>query len=315
MTTGVEQLQGSPAAIEDRCLRCGYDLRGLADDQPCSECGLLAERSRNQSKHLADAPPWLIRRLSTGVSILLCSVMCMVGWTILLMAGQAILNAVNPSGSAHLVFLGFDVGVIGWTVGAWLLMTRGTSAHSACMPKRLRRWFRFSTMFGLVVLGTFHAYLAVTMSGWLWNTGFRSTRSWAYFVVHYVPYLLVGLAWLAFSLNSVFGFLWLRRLAVRVLDSNLAEHSAIVGAGLATSLGLLIVSALASSWIEEAQWMRPKTRMNLSMVLLVFNLALLMTCLLWSLVNLIRFTLAFRRAARESATRWNLADRAATEIS
>ncbi len=49
------------------CYRCGYVLHGIADDQPCPECGLLAERSRRVSDELHDTRPrWLARIARAG---------------------------------------------------------------------------------------------------------------------------------------------------------------------------------------------------------------------------------------------------------
>ena len=39
---------------KDECYRCGYNLLGIADDQACPECGLLAQRSRRVTDELHD---------------------------------------------------------------------------------------------------------------------------------------------------------------------------------------------------------------------------------------------------------------------
>ena len=51
------------------CFRCGYDLRGIADDHACPECGLLAGRRRRATDELhATRPKWL-RKVFHGASI------------------------------------------------------------------------------------------------------------------------------------------------------------------------------------------------------------------------------------------------------
>jgi hypothetical protein len=53
---------GMPVAAVDTCIRCGYDLAGLADDGVCPECALAVQRSRNRSHLLRSADQqWLVR--------------------------------------------------------------------------------------------------------------------------------------------------------------------------------------------------------------------------------------------------------------
>src|SRR5688572_24711285 len=60
--------------VEDACFRCGYALHGIADDQPCPECGLLAARSRQVTDELHHTRPRWLRRLSIGVWLMLLAV-------------------------------------------------------------------------------------------------------------------------------------------------------------------------------------------------------------------------------------------------
>src|ERR1700742_682383 len=55
------------------CIRCGYDLRGTVDDQPCPECGLLAARSLRLTDALRGSRPNWLRGLSIGTRLLLLS--------------------------------------------------------------------------------------------------------------------------------------------------------------------------------------------------------------------------------------------------
>src|SRR3712207_3483647 len=61
----------TPPTLTDVCYRCGYDLRTLADNQPCSECGLLAARSRRPTDELHHTRPGWLRRLAWGVWLIL----------------------------------------------------------------------------------------------------------------------------------------------------------------------------------------------------------------------------------------------------
>ena len=76
------QLEAEPRATN--CYRCGYDLRGIADDQPCPECGLLAERSRRMTDELHNTRPRWLRRISLGVWLILLSLVVLCTWLITL---------------------------------------------------------------------------------------------------------------------------------------------------------------------------------------------------------------------------------------
>src|SRR5262245_33731572 len=64
----------------DECFRCGYALRGIADDQACPECGLLAERSRRVTDELHDTRPKWLRKLAIGTWMILLSIAIVFPW-------------------------------------------------------------------------------------------------------------------------------------------------------------------------------------------------------------------------------------------
>jgi hypothetical protein len=63
-----------PIIPADECFRCGYNLLGVADDQACPECGLLAERSRRTTDELHNTRPKWLRSISRGVNLILLSI-------------------------------------------------------------------------------------------------------------------------------------------------------------------------------------------------------------------------------------------------
>src|SRR5688500_7602255 len=69
------------ATVEaDDCYRCGYALVGIADDQPCPECGLLAERSRRPTDELHNTRPRWHRRLALGAWLVLLVIAIVPVW-------------------------------------------------------------------------------------------------------------------------------------------------------------------------------------------------------------------------------------------
>src|SRR4051812_31770025 len=90
---------------DDECYRCGYQLRGVADDQPCPECGLLAERSRRPSDELHDTRPGWLARLAWGVRLILLALLAAGAWPF---AAAAISEygrfAITPSSWAYVFY-------------------------------------------------------------------------------------------------------------------------------------------------------------------------------------------------------------------
>ena len=70
--------EGSFTIVADlQCIQCGYNLRGLATDKLCPECGTPIERSR-RGDLLNDADPDWLKKLRLGVLVKVCSMVLVV---------------------------------------------------------------------------------------------------------------------------------------------------------------------------------------------------------------------------------------------
>ena len=196
------------------CMRCDYDLRGLAADARCPECGLAVARSLAPAEDLRHAPPGWLAGLAWGCGLLLAS---MLGFIAFLFLRGALRGVLTYSKWVDVVAATAFVG--GATAGVWLL-TR---------PQRKFAPSGAALRWGLRVL----ALLAL---------GDVATLYWVVYTGNYrlPPFQ----QWVMPSAAVVFPallFLHLRRLARRVLDPRLAEHCAIIGIG----TSLMMATALA----------------------------------------------------------------------
>jgi hypothetical protein len=285
----------APTAGDDVCVRCGYDLRGVADDAPCTECGLLAERSRQRDGHLSDATPGWLRGISVGVTLALLAHLIAPAWFVLTVLAWELRTLpwafpTLPISPAHAALLGFDLAALTLIVGVWLL-TR--PQHAAARDGVLRWSLRLASLGPAVALLLLHAAFQVGGFGLV-------TQRVAFAVM--IP-LTVGLAPI-----PALGFTLLRRLAKRVLNPNLAEHAAIVGVGLSLTLAAIPMIVGAIYALDDLPFSR-RQRNALSIGLPLLGMVSFLLFGGWSLLNCVRFALAFRRAHRGASRKWRDADR------
>jgi hypothetical protein len=150
----------------DRCFRCDYDLRGIADEQPCPECGLLAERSRRKTEHLADAPPGWLRRVSIGLRLILWACLLTLLWSALLFVTNALLGGSPMRELASLTTLDAETIIVAGYGMCGVLVFIGILLFTAAEPfvandrwiKFRRRWLRRLAPAPALILAIIWAY-------------------------------------------------------------------------------------------------------------------------------------------------------------
>src|SRR5687767_13131863 len=170
----------APSAEEsiDECFRCGYDLRGIANEQPCPECGLLAERSRRTTDELHDTRPRWLRRLAVGVWLIFPALLIAVLWLPFGLVPELLEDylPVIPSSLSGLFFsalplLGFFVAALILPLAVFLLTTPERVEASDRADRGRRRWLRIcATVPLLTVLVQF------SVNGW--NQRVSATGRW-----------------------------------------------------------------------------------------------------------------------------------------
>jgi hypothetical protein len=288
------------------CFRCGYDLRGIEDERPCPECGLLAARSRRATDELHNTRPRWLRRLGSGVRLMLLAIVLAAVWPVVV---SMLYSMPVPLFLAQrwwfyewLPFLGYDAAAILLFMGACLLSTREGYASADEADGWLRGLLPVAAAAPLLGLALAHAEL------WL-----RARRGWVYYGTGWtvlqmaIPFLLtVGSIPLPLLV-----MVRLRGLARRARSAHLAEHCLIVGAGTSASLliGLvtLVVFENAEAWGLGGHW---TSRSAGAMALMVLIAVCAFLFAMWSMYLLGRFAIAFFAASRRLRRAWTRDDRA-----
>lgn len=294
----------------DDCYRCGYNLHGIADDQACPECGLLAERSRRTSDELHLTRPTWLRRLFLGVLSILLGLLAAPMITLAVAAKNRPLHStVMPQGlldflEVLLPLLGLFVGGIVIGVGAWLLTHPEGYAPADAADQRRRNWLRIASVvptFGVLALAM--SINMIENDGWPASLlGRDSSRK--------LPQKIVIETLVLCSPLPALLFWQLRSLAKRARSAHLAEHCAIVGIGTSLSLIYVATTIFIATYSRALglgeNW---STRSKVATLLLAVVATAAIMVVLWSLYLMIRFAIAFNRAAWKLRTAWNRDDR------
>ena len=207
ITAPIPSAPGGPAPAETltprpSCVRCEYDLRGLAADAACPECGLPVEHSLAAAKDgslLRYAPPGWVASLSWGAGLVLFS-------PILSYLYAAHLAPRLARVSLEAYFGGIASANLLFAAGVWLLTRPRPRAGGSGFAWR---WaLRLVSLVPVVQTAATYASMAPGM-------GAR---------VRINPVI----ALVAFTPLPALLFLWLRRLALGLPNRRLAEHCLIV---------------------------------------------------------------------------------------
>ena len=281
----------------DECYRCGYDLRGIANDGACPECGLLAERSRRVTEELHDTRPRWLRSLSRGINLILLAI---VAPFVTPVSAAFWLNSSPPWWISYAELVAFDISALLLLLGDILLTLREGYAPADQADRRLRILMRVVAIVpvGQVVLVHVQLYSELSLRH-IFLTGDQ-----------FLALTLVALALFAFL--PLLLFLRLRGLARRVRSAHLAEHCIIVGVGaFLSTLYLAAVVAITNNVVGLGLGDRWQWQTTGFLMMLLMSVA---SCLfiLWSLYLLIRFAVAFWKAARKLRRKWIRDDRSLT---
>src|SRR5688572_22931882 len=248
------------------CVRCDYDLRGLAPDARCPECGLLVRYSDPVHASLRHAPPGWLASLSWGARLALVSFLLF----LLLPSVSSPAFASIPTQLFPLFLAVLASGVTAiFVLGAWLL----TRPH-----------MRFAPPNGVVRLAArFTAFLPLVSE-----------------LVAFVPrrplvlQFLRGSAVLLWLLAVVFLLLHLRRLALRLPQPALAGCCMAGVAAFATTVALFIV--------DDALGLTPAAGLEIAGVVVALSgCAALVAVLAWSAGAFHRACISSRQAWEQQA--------------
>lgn len=255
-----------------KCIRCGYNLRGLSANGACPECGTAVGRSL-QGDLLQFSPPEWVEQLASGMNWIVMSIVIGIfaGLLVGLMAGRGGLN--GPGG-----YVIQALGIVG-VIGYWKVASPDPASIEAEPPVTARKLVRFVAVFNYVF-----GFAAEGMG-----------------TVNPVPaqviQVLVGLVGIV---GFFADFIYARRLALRIPNPRLAMHTRIVMWGLVASTGLMVIGGLATIAMFSGSG---TTSGVVSLVLCPTSLGMI-TFAIWALVLLIWFRRELSRAAALARQTW-----------
>ncbi len=301
------------SGLSSACYRCGYDLRGIADEQPCPECGLLALRSRRASDELRDTSPRWLASISRGTTLILLAILVSFAWgalplTPLWHLWENFWPKLYDTLRWPVLSTQASRELPGWLLASALvlagviLLTRPEGHGPADRADGFQRAvLRFAAMLPLAGLLLLFAQADIAARAPL-----RVARD--------DPPPLEIAALVQGTIGGIclplLLFFRLRNLAMRARRLDLAEHCGIVGMGASAAMlyigGLIVLLSFPPMrWLGES-WQRPSTEvwivaLTVGVVVGIF--------VIWGLMLLVGFAIAFRRAATSIGEQWRRDDR------
>lgn len=252
------------------CLRCRYDLRGLADDKArCPECGLPAYWSLRAPEQLAHYPAGWVAAMARAVRLLLTVYAGM--FLFMLAMTQDFWPA-----SQFVTFCALAVAAAVQALATWMLAR--SSGHWTEPRAPINRWTLRIAPLGILS--------ATACAAWLTKDYSRAVERAA------IAGMIVGAA----APTAI--FLRLRAVARMIADPGLAEHSAIVGWGFVATAMLIAAIAIAD------EWMNVKMQGPLGLLIALTMMVSLMLFLLWGAFIFLSCVIAFSRAAKVATAAW-----------
>lgn len=296
-------ITAEPSIAADECYRCGYALHGIADDQACPECGLLAARSRRFTDELHNTRPKWLRNISRGVKLVLLALLIGTSWPFVfggviepLFYRTSARTRWISSVEEFLPLAGWDVAALLFASGATLLSMKERYDPADRADRHRRVGLRIAATAPLIAMALMHVQLRI-----IFRSIYRESV-----ILWYAFWLVLAAGLIPMPLLL---FLQLRSLAKRDRSAHLAEHCVIAGDG-ATCAILYMGVVLFLAW--RFDWNLGGRSLGLFFWLLLVMSVAMSLFLLWSLYLLIRFAIAFHRAAKQLRQKWDRDDRSIT---
>jgi hypothetical protein len=211
------------------CRKCGYNLRGLQQDQRCPECGTLTSIALHGSLLRYADPQWLAQ-LSSGITLMLWGILVSI---IAGIAGSSIAELASLGSAAEnaVTFIGELVGYY----GAWRLTQPDPSGIGEDAHVTARKIVRFGLLLGLIS-DAVNIAAAIPAS--------------TPFLVGLALSTVSGAGLLAAFIGEIAKFFYIEKLANRIPDPSLATLARnirwgfIILAGAAVLIGIIVAALL-----------------------------------------------------------------------
>jgi hypothetical protein len=283
------------------CRACGYNLRGHARDALCPECSTPVSLSARSDLLRFSDPDW-IERLAKGMRLILIG---LIASAVLQTAVAVISIALTTVGTTVFTALMGTAGLLGAgisvivVVGVWWLTTPDPARSERERAVSIRRLTR-----GCLMVQVAAAPLQVgSPAAGAGVPGAAVPTGW------FLALTVAGIGlWLVVLVGYGAGFVYLRRLALRVPRPPLARQTKIVmwgylsSQGLAMAVGMIFLFVLAPTIATAGATMTGGlvaysiTGCAVAVGSLVFGI--------WALVLLFRYAALFKHTASDAREAW-----------